>query len=348
MAKLLRTLFFVLSVVLVVSMIVACVAIIADDTSSDSDAASSVADSSDATSFADSSESEESSVPDSSESEESFYEESSEETSEDESSEDESSEDEDSSDVGDSADSDPIVTAPDALATSEIDAFFDDSVFVGHSVMVHFSSYVSRWRSGISNDILGNARFCCTSNFSFYNNQTQTPDTVDNVLPKFRGTAYNIEDLPGATGCSTVYLGLMGLNDLGMCSSAAACAEETAARVAECIEAIKANSPDVNIVVLSSTYLTRSTQHYSKLNNKNMRKLNKLVLDYCNANGVDFIDVATPLTDGDGYLADVYSSDNYCHLTQSAYYIWMDALRDYASSKQAGTWSNPDGETLFG
>ena len=359
MSKALRIIFYILSVVLVAAMVVACATVAKDgqrvnNDSKDNSSTDSVAES---VENADSSRKEEESVPDApvssedSSAEESSTEESSqEESSVEESSEDESTVPDDSSSKPESGtvNDDPIVNAPSGMTTDEVDAFFNDSVFVGHSVMVHFSNYVGKWRGEISGDILGNARFCCTSSFSFYNNQHQTPSTPDNVLPKFRGQAYNIEDLPEATGSTTIYIGLMGLNDLGMCSSGASCADETAERVIECLETIKEKNPDVTIAVLASTYLTRSTAVYPKLNNTNMSKLNNLVLDYCNKNGVDFIDVATPITDGDGYLAAEYSSDDYCHLKQKTYFIWMDVLRDYASKKQAGSWSNPDSIPMFG
>lgn len=241
---------------------------------------------------------------------------------------------------------DPIIVAPDGITASEFDSYFNDSLFVGHSVMVHFNTRTSSWRTKVSPDILGDALFCCTSSFSFYNNEHQTPETPDNVLPKYRGSAYNIEELPAATGRGTVYLGLMGLNDLGMVGTADNCAQLVAEEVFRCIEAIKTNSPDTKVVVLAATYLTRD-KSYTKLNNHNMSLLNNYVLDYCNTNGIDFIDVATPLTDGDGYLASVYSIDSYCHLTERAYYIWMDVLRDYASQKMAGSWKNPTNIPVF-
>lgn len=341
MSKFLRVMFYILSIILVAAMVVACVKVAKDDGGKDnaSKDESSVVESSAETTEEESSvveSSEESSAPESLES--------SEESSEEESSEVESSEESSRPNLpGDK----PIVEAPEGIEASGVDAFFNDSVFVGHSVMVHYSNYVNKWRTAVAADTLGNARFCCTSSFSFFNNEVQTPDTADNVLPKFRGKAYNIEDLPAATDCKRIFIGLMGLNDLGMCKSGDVCAQETADRVIATLEALKENSPEVEVTVLASTYLTRNTKKMSKLNNANMSKLNNLVLDYCNENGIDFVDVATPLTDGDGYLAADYSSDDYCHLKEKAYYIWLDVLRDYASQKQAGSWSNPADIPMF-
>lgn len=345
MPKLIKTVFIILSILLVSALILACVTVY---NGGDDEESSLPPESSAPVSSADDSSEEASEAPsadDSSEeaSEEPSVDDSSEEPSE-EPSIDDSSEEPVSPPVLDGS-TEPITPPPAGVVASEYDAYFNDSLFVGHSVMVHFKNYVSNWRKNDAS-ILGNALFGCSSSFSFYNNINQSTTQADNVLPKYQGQSYKIEDLVTVTGVKTVYLGLMGLNDLGMVGNADTCASLVADEVKTCIELIKEKNPDVNIVVLSSTYLVRGI-NYPKLNNKNMSRLNNYVLDYCNENGIDFVDVATPLIDGGGYLAGVYCSDNYCHLKQNAYYVWMDVLRDYAAKKQAGTWQNPDSIPLF-
>lgn len=359
MGKLFNILFCFFSVVLITTLLVACVSVgkgTSNDSKDESAVDSSVSQVLPDSSAVESEETEEESLaPESSE--DSTVEESSEKSSE-EPSEEESSEEEsvsvpestlpdDSSTVVDVGSTDPIVIAPSSLSASPLDAYFDDGLFVGHSVMYHFNNRVTTWRNDIDPGILGDALLCPSVSFGFYNNAHQTPETADNVLPKYRGVAYNIEDLPAATGKSTLYIGLMGLNDLGMVGNGETCARLVADIVIECIETIAEESPDTRIVLLASTYLTRTTS-YTNLNNRNMSRLNAYMLEYCNANGIDFIDVATPLTDGDGYLAKAYSSDDYCHLREKAYFIWMEALRDYASRKMDGTWQNPASIPLFG
>jgi len=248
---------------------------------------------------------------------------------------------EESKPQGNSGTSTPITTPPTGISADAVDAYFNGSLFVGHSVMMHFKNNVTSLRQSTPS-LLGNALFACNGSFSFYNNKHQTPDKADNVLPRYQGTAYNIEQLPAATGTTTMYLGLMGLNDLGMFGNASTCARLAADEVIDCIGRIKAANPGVTIVVLSSTYLVGAVS-YAKLNNTNMRSLNQYVLDYCNANGIDFVDVARPLTDTNGNLADVYCSDGKCHLKKNAYYVWINILRDYAAKKQNGTWQNPTG-----
>ncbi len=344
MKTFIRVLYVLLSVTVLALLAFSCVSLNRDEEAETPPADSSVE------TAVDSSE-EAVSVPDSSKeesSEEESSEETSEETSEEETSEETSEElsEDVSRPVG--GDTNPITPEPDEFTTSPYDAYFNNSIFVGHSVMVHFKNAVESWESNLDDKgILGDALFCCTSSFSCYNNLNQTPDDDDCTLPRYRGEYYNIEDLPAVTGRSRVFLGLMGLNDLGMVGSPETCAEEVTKEVIECINLIKQKSPETDIVILSATYLTRD-KSYPRLNNKNMSLLNKYVLDYCNENGIDFIDVGSILCDGGGYLASVYSKDAYCHLTKDAYIHWMTVLRDYASKKMTSSWQNPTDIAIFG
>lgn len=343
MPRLVKVLFVLLSIVLVVAMISACALVFLGGKEDKNNTTSESPSSLDESSIVISQEDDSSIVI----SEEPSVEETSEETTEEPSEEpsaDDSSVEPTPPPVLDGS-TNPITPPPAGVSANAVDTYFNDSLFIGHSVMVHFKNYVTNWRKNDSS-ILGNAIFGCSSSFSFYNNLNQTPDQADNVLPKYQGQAYRIEDLVTVTGVKTVYIGLMGLNDLGMVGKADTCASLVADEVKTCIAAIKEKNPEVRVVVLSSTYLVRGI-NYPKLNNKNMSMLNSYILEYCNQNGIDFVDVATPLIDGGGYLAGVYCSDNYCHLKQNAYYVWMDVLRDYAAKKQSGVWQNPASIRIF-
>ena len=338
MVKAVKVLFVILSVLLVCALCFACVQVAVNNPVSQPPVSSE-----DEVFSVDSNEpSVEVSIEESAVSEECFDEVSVEESS-DEVSVEESSED--ISELPPVGDTEPITPPPSSISTSEYDAYFNNSLFVGHSVMVHFKNYVNSWR-GKNEGILGDAIMCCTSSFSFFNNINQTTTQADNVLPRYQGVPYKIEDLPAATGTGTIYIGLMGLNDLGMVGKADTCARIVADEVIQCIDKLKENSPEVKVVVLASTYLMRGNS-FRNLNNRNMSLLNSYVLEYCNKSGIDFVDVATPLTDGGGWLASVYCSDNYCHLKQNAYYVWMDVLRDYAKQKTEDTWQNPQSIPLF-
>jgi len=244
-----------------------------------------------------------------------------------------------------SSPSDPLTLVPESLYADHIDSFFIGSVFVGYSIMMHFGRYVNQWRTEIDSTIMGNSINVGAVGISFYKNSTQTPSTPDNSLPYFRGKTYNFEDLPAATGSKTMYIGLTCYSDMKYYGSAQTCPQEAAAAVIEGVKKIVAKNPGVNIVLISGTYNTGTFEslgykYATRLSNSNIRKFNNYVLDYCNQYGVDFIDVATPLTNGYGNFVIEYSSDNDYHIAREPFKIWIEILRDYARKKQAGNWRN--------
>ena len=115
------------------------------------------------------------------------------------------------------------------------------------------------------------------------------------------------------------------------------------------IENIMAACPGVKIVVLSNTYMIESFNGEKEgLNNYNISKFNRLALEWCNANGHDFIDISTPFLDGN-VMNEEYCVDPEprpkgcgCHIKMMYYPSWAAMLRNYAYQKLNGTWKNPD------
>ena len=107
--------------------------------------------------------------------------------------------------------------------------------------------------------------------------------------------------------------------------------------------------PGVKIVVLSNTYMIESFNGEKEgLNNYNISKFNRLALEWCNANGHDFIDISTPFLDGN-VMNEEYCVDPEprpkgcgCHIKMMYYPSWAAMLRNYAYQKLNGTWKNPD------
>ena len=237
----------------------------------------------------------------------------------------------------------PTITDAD-IGPDEIDSFFDDSVFVGHSVMMHFKDKYVAYKRGSDSGFLGGAKFHASASFSCYNNMQPISDS--STHPLYQGEKMKIEDAVAAMGAKTVYFSGMALNEIGIFG-----AEASAENLASVVDAIKAKSPDVKIVILANTYMVKNFNTYQKLHNGSISEYNNLLLDYCNENGYDFVDISTPLVGG-GCLADKYCTDNAeggsgCHLTADAYAIWTAVLRDYAKAERAGTYVNPDSMPLY-
>ena len=145
----------------------------------------------------------------------------------------------------------------------------------------------------------------------------------------------------------TAYLSLMALNDIALYRDGMTGILETYDLFTKLIDELKTEYPALKIVVLSNTYLHSSSDNAAhKLNNGSISDLNIRVLDYCNQNGIDFVDIASVLLDdgdclGNEFCSDVGSPTAACHLTDYAYNAWTFILRDYAKNKLEGTWENP-------
>ncbi len=229
-----------------------------------------------------------------------------------------------------------------AIKADAVDSYFDGSVFIGYSIMMHFGRYIGEWRQEVDPSILGGAIFCAGVSVGFTVDRTQTPDMPETSLPVFKGQAYNFADLPTATGCDTLYIGLSGYSDLKRAPVAEVCVETAYNEAVMGIERIRDKNPDVNIVILSCTYNTEVFEGLTpdRCSNAQVLEYNNLVLDYCTDNGIDFIDVSTALTDENGLLHEDLTNDEEYHLHKNTYFYWLEALRDYAAKKQEGTWEN--------
>ncbi|MBQ3081595.1 MAG: hypothetical protein IJC49_04000 [Clostridia bacterium] len=238
----------------------------------------------------------------------------------------------------------PIMKIPEYLDCDPIDAYFDDSVFIGYSIMMHFGRYTEHFRYLYGNSIMGTAEFRAGVGMNFRSNKNQDPSSPDTSLPKHNNVAYHFEDLPSAMGVKTMVIGLMPYSDMGI-GSAANCTRMGADLEIEGLKLIREKNPDLHIIVLSGTYNTGESPggaiKLDRVNNKNIRTFNNYVLEYCNEAGIDFIDVSTPLTNGYGVFIKEWSSDGSYHIKEDPYMIWVQLLRDYARKKENGTWKNP-------
>ncbi len=225
------------------------------------------------------------------------------------------------------------------------DSYFNGSVFVGNSIMLHYKNYVSTNRA-TNSGLLGDASFFAAASFSFYNNKNQNASQADCAWPVFRGEKLNITDAVGKMGVKTVYLSLMALNDIAMYKDGMTGVNETYNLFVSLVNELKSTYPTLTVAVMGNTYLHSSSNNMThKLNNGSIHTFNTRVLDYCNQNGIDFIDVAYALIDDGGCLGTEFCSDVgaavACHLNQYAFNAWTEQLRDYAEKKQSGRWANP-------
>lgn len=204
------------------------------------------------------------------------------------------------------------------IIAEDADQFFENSVFIGDSVMMGFRNYVMSQPEGF----FGGPEFLVSGSFSVRMALNTISDTT--IHPIYQGKQHYIWDSITMMGAEKVFL-FFGLNDIGMEG-----VDGTRQNYAAVIEKIKEVNPDTEIFVISTTNMLTGSEKGS-LNNENIRLLNEQMKAYCETGEADYIDIASFLTGEDGGLRPELCSDEYVHQTYAAYEIWTKVLRGYAS-----------------
>lgn len=232
------------------------------------------------------------------------------------------------------------------ITESELDKFFNDSIFIGNSLMSDFGNFINYKRS-VYPDFMGKSKIFARPVYSAFHDKATVTDK--SWHPSYMGEKTDAAGAVKKSRAKTVYVSLMGLNDLGMYHNPDICVEKTFSGTVGLIERILEQNPETVIVVISNTYIIKDKNDDDHFNNKNISELNNLMLDYCNENGYDFIDVSTPsIFDGnldDNLCTDKKSSGH--HLNSNAYAMWTAVLRNYSYSKQNGSYNNPDSMPIY-
>ncbi len=212
------------------------------------------------------------------------------------------------------------------LTDSQIFSFFDDAVFVGDSISLGWRNYVSKVRKSDSLFFGGSegAQFLVSGSLGAGNSLWAV--SGESVHPAYQGEQMQLWQSIPLTGAKKVFV-MFGLNDVGLYG-----VEKTIENFGTLFGKIKAAVPDVQFYVLSATYVKAGGER-GKLTSANLRALNLALIDFCHANGYEFINIADPLADTDGNLKASYCSDGYVHQTTAAYDVWTALLKGYAASK---------------
>lgn len=216
------------------------------------------------------------------------------------------------------------------ISEEEIDAYFADSVFVGDSIMLGFRNYCMKQKDSFLNDI----QFLAAGSFSVTNSLWDVNDK--SVHPVYQGKKRQIWESISMMDVKRVFL-FFGMNDLNVSGL-----EGTCEKYQQLISNIKEKSPDVEIHIISMTYTLKGAGK-GKLKNNIIREFNVLLQDMTKENGWGYIDMATPLADENGDLAEKYCSDGYVHQSRAAYDVWTTQIRDYARAQLNGTTEYPIG-----
>lgn len=224
----------------------------------------------------------------------------------------------------------PSPSAQPASGTALADwSWFDDAVFVGDSVSLKLTGYVTKMRQSES-DYLGKAQFLTAGSLGSGNALWDVSD--QSVHPLYQGTKMRLEDSVAACGAKKLYI-LLGMNDIGMYG-----VEDSIKNMETLLGLITEKSPGLQVFVQSATPIHKGNEK-KVLNNANLVLYNQGLEEMCQRNGYAYVNIASVLTDAEGYLPDEYCSDISgmgMHFTDAACEIWVNYLRQDAAARLAG------------
>lgn len=214
-----------------------------------------------------------------------------------------------------------------AFSLDELYGYYDDAVFVGDSISLGWRNYVTKQRNTNPN-FMGKAQFLVSGSLGAANAMWEVSD--ESVHPMYQGEQMQLWNSIPLTGAKKVYI-MFGLNDIGRYSDVTEGVKTTVDLYDQLIQKIKSTTPGVEVCIISATYVIQGGD-LGKLTSSNLYALNLGLIDYCNAKGIEFINITDKLTDSAGCLASQYCSDGFVHQTEAAYMVWTEVLKANAAS----------------
>lgn len=201
---------------------------------------------------------------------------------------------------------------------SALDQYFQNSVIVGNSIGNGFALYTKKHSD---DPVLRNFQ-SLTAN-GFYIEGAFEDISTTSRHPFYQGQQRFVWDSIKLMGAKHVFLSF-GTTEVQF--------PTVLADYQKLINQIKAVNPDVDITVISATYIYPG-KYYGTMTSANVKSFNQSMEQICIANGWNFINVADRLKDQNGDLNPIYSSDEYIHQNDQAYDIWTAALKELGLKK---------------
>lgn len=171
-------------------------------------------------------------------------------------------------------------------------SYFDDTVFVGDSIMEGIEGYVNLKRQ-TNKEFLGKAQFLAMRGMSASNALWEISD--ESRHPIYNGERMLVQDAIGMMeGIKKVYL-LLGLNDILLSDS-----EEHLENYQALVQLIKQQSPQVEIYIISITPGTDIDE--LEPNNTQVFERNMILIEWCAMYNYNYVDLAYALRNETGGL----------------------------------------------
>ena len=188
--------------------------------------------------------------------------------------------------------------------------WFADAAIVGDSVTGVLEDYCGRTGG------LGEALFLCPSCYSVHN------AISGDVMIWFQGASRPVEDALALSGVSKAFF-MLGVNDVARSGGV----ERTMELWHELLERIRGRCPELQLYIESCLPVYRYAD-YLPDGNGVIDSYNEQLRQFCQEEGLVFVDIAHLFNDEENALADEFCSDQYVHVTFEAAALWVDLLRD--------------------
>ncbi len=226
------------------------------------------------------------------------------------------------------------------FAGQTLEEFFDGAAFVGDSVMYGFELYCGRNKNPENSALF-------LTKTSFAARHALSDVTENSYHPLYNDTKMKVEDALVLEGSDKVFISL-GLNDVRVTP------KTYFENYITFIDRIKEKNPDIDIFIVSATYPIQ-TPNPNKMGadvaldyRNQLLDLNTRLQAYASDGNAYYVDVITPISSPEGFLADNYSSDSYVHLTNKAYTVWSEVISSYATTLiETGIAPNDTGKSGF-
>lgn len=202
-------------------------------------------------------------------------------------------------------------------------SFYDNSVFIGESIMADLHSYAQLTDSSV----ITNSKFLAMDSFSLAHAIKDYED--DKTQPSYEGVKRNVWESVKLMKADRVFL-CFGANDLKKNG-----VSKTLEDYKKLIAKIREANPAVKIYVISMMPV-KEGKTKGFLNKNTIKELNRLLLEDSTKNGYIYINMYESLIDKNDNLVEDYCSDNYINENQKAFKEkWEKVFTRFAKEQMA-------------
>ena len=216
-----------------------------------------------------------------------------------------------------------------AAPDSSVEAYFDNTLFIGDSIMEGVRQYVMGQRE--SNACLGEAKFLTTTiGISLAD---LVGEREAGIAYSYKGSEMSLEEIVTDMKPQRIFL-LLGLNDLSTVEEEPS-SQAVVDRYARLIQNLKDCLPDAQVVVITNPPKINSSWLPDYAVNRSFN--NELIGEFCDGlkamcqtENIPFLDAHGLLQDESGALPEAFCRDGYIHLNDAGSGIVVEALYDFA------------------